>query len=138
VGSIENSQVVSISVTDKDPERAAEIANTTARVFKEVIPTIMEFNGVRLLSDAKVNSWPINQKGDRWPLIGLIAGIVIGVGFIFLLDSLDDSLRTENEIEEILELPVLGRVPKQSKRNLNKRVNKEVRLEARGETSGFN
>ena len=54
VQSIDTSQVVSIGVVDTDPELAANIANTTAKVFKEEIPNIVGFNNIQLLSDAKV------------------------------------------------------------------------------------
>ncbi|MFK9089963.1 YveK family protein [Bacillus salipaludis] len=137
VSSVDNSQVVSISVTDTDPNRAADIANTTAKVFKQEIPTIMDFNDVRLLSDAKVNPWPINQSQNKLIIIGFIAGLVIGIGLVFLLDSLDDSLRSEHEVEEMLGLPVLGRVPKMHKKNLKKKNVKQVELEVRGETIGY-
>ncbi|MFJ7728179.1 YveK family protein [Neobacillus sp. NPDC097160] len=137
VSSVDNSQVVSISVTDTDPNRAADIANKTARVFKQEIKTIMNFDNVRILSDAKVNPWPINQSQNKLIIIGFIAGLVIGIGLVFLLDSLDDSLRSEREVEEMLGLPVLGRVPKMHKRNLKKKNFKQIGLEGRGETIGY-
>ncbi|EKN69408.1 lipopolysaccharide biosynthesis protein [Neobacillus bataviensis LMG 21833] len=137
VASVDNSQVVSISVTDTDPNRAADIANTTAKIYKQEIPTIMDFNDVRLLSDAKVNPLPINQSQNKLILIGFIAGLVIGIGLVFLLDSLDDSLRSEREVEEMLGLPVLGRVPKMHKRNLKKKNITQIELEVGGETIGY-
>ncbi|MDR7239992.1 YveK family protein [Neobacillus drentensis] len=137
VTSVDSSQVVSISVTDTDPERAAKIANTTARVFKEQIPNIMDFKDVRLLSDAKVNPSQINKSQNNTTLIALIAGLVLGIGLVFLLDSLDETLRTDQEVEGMLELPVLGRVSKSTKKNLKRKYVKQVNLEARGETIGF-
>ena len=56
VQSIDASQVVSISVVDTDPKMAANIANTTAKVFKEEILNIVGFNNVQLLSDAKIDT----------------------------------------------------------------------------------
>jgi capsular polysaccharide biosynthesis protein len=136
VASVDNSQVVSISVTDTDPDRAAKIANTTAKVFKEEIPTIMDFKDVRFLSDAKVNPWPINQSQNKLIIIALLAGLVIGIGLVFLLDSLDDTLRLDREVEEMLGLPVLGRVSKMNKKNLKRKYVKQFELELRGETIG--
>jgi capsular polysaccharide biosynthesis protein len=137
VASVDNSQVVSISVIDTDPNRAAQIANITAKVFKEEIPTIMDFKDVRILSDAKVNPWPINQSQNKLIAIALIAGLVIGIGLVFLLDSLDDSLRSDREVEEILGLPVLGRVSKMHKKNLKKKNVKQAELEVRSDTVGY-
>ncbi|WP_409290504.1 YveK family protein [Peribacillus sp. SCS-37] len=120
VMSIENSQVVNIAVVDTDPSMAAAIANTTAQVFKDEIVTIMGFKGVKILSPAEVETAPINERSNKVILIGLIAGIIGGIGLTFLLDSLDDSLRSEELAEELFEVPVLGRVsrikPKKDKK----------------------
>jgi capsular polysaccharide biosynthesis protein len=137
VESIDNSQVVSIGVTDTDPNRAAQIANTTAKVFKDEVPNIMNFNGVRLLSEARVNPWPINQSQNKMIMIYLVIGLVIGIGLVFLLDSLDDSLRLVSDVEELLELPVLGKVSKMHKKNLKRKNVKQVELEVGDETIGY-
>ncbi|MGE8204553.1 YveK family protein [Heyndrickxia sp. NPDC080065] len=130
VQSIDNTQVFSISVTDRDPNQAAKIANTTAKVFKKEISNIVDFKDVRFLSEAKVNPWPINQNQYRFILILFIVGVVLGIGLVLLLDSLDDTIRKELDIEEILGLPVLGKVSKMSKKNVKKKLIK--RFELRG------
>ncbi|MGX2961395.1 YveK family protein [Peribacillus sp. JNUCC 23] len=135
VESIANSQVTSISVVDTDPSLAAQIANTTASVFKAEIPKIRDFNGVRLLSEAKVNPYPINENQNRTIVIFFVFGLVVGIGLVFLLDSLDDTIQSEQEVEELLGLFALGSVPKMNKKNI-KRENKEGVLDLRGETIG--
>lgn len=116
VQSIDTSQVVSISVIDSDPTLAASIANTTAKVFKEEIPNIIGFQDVQLLSEAKVVPVPINDSGNRMIMIGFIIGLVAGIGLVFLLDSLDDSVKSENDVEVFLGVPVLGKVPKMTRK----------------------
>ncbi|WML47794.1 Wzz/FepE/Etk N-terminal domain-containing protein [Neobacillus sp. PS3-34] len=116
IQSIDNSQVVSIGVTDTNPKRAAEIANTVSRVFKEQIPNIVGFKDVKLLSDAKVNPWPINQNQNKIIMISSIVGVVMGIGLIFLVDSLDDTIRSEIDLEAALGLPVLASTSKIKKR----------------------
>jgi capsular polysaccharide biosynthesis protein len=135
VQSVEASQVVSINVVDTDPVIAAEIANTTAKVFKEEVPNIIEFNDVRNLSEAKVNPYPINGNQDRTILIAIIIGLVAGVGIAFLLDSFDDTIRSEREIEELLGIPVIGHVSKMNKKNIKKKGHYEIELNLRGETN---
>lgn len=132
--SINNSQVVRITVIDPDPVLAAEIANTTARVFKKEIRNIVNFHDVNFLSEAKVNKTPINSKGNRTVYIAFIMGLIAGVGFIFLLHSLDDTVKSKREVEEEIGLPVLGTVSKMTKRNINKKKQKQPETEYRGET----
>ncbi|MCS0826136.1 capsular biosynthesis protein [Cytobacillus firmus] len=138
VDSIDDTQVVKITVTDTNPERAADIANTTAKVFIEEIPNIMGFEDVRVLSEAKINPIPINEDNQNKIIIAaFIFGIIAGVGLIFLIDSLDDSIKSEKDIESVLGIQVLGSVSKINKKNVNKRKNRQTKLEFRGETIGF-
>lgn len=136
VGSIDETQVVKISVIDVNPELAAEIANTTASVFIQEIPSIMDFDDVRVLSDAQVNPMPINESNENKILgAAIIGGIVIGIGLIFLVDSLDESIRSEQEVEELLEVPILGSVSIMSKKNINK--TKKINVNNRGDSIGI-
>ncbi len=116
---IDESQVVSISVVDTSPERAAKIANTTAEVFKEEVPKIINFNQVSILSSAEIQPEPINGEANRSRtiIITFIFGIVAGIGFAFFLDSLDETIKSEKDVEAFLELPVIGKVSKINKKN---------------------
>jgi len=125
VYSIDDSQVVRISVTDTDSKRAVEIANETAKVFSNKIPSILKFEDIRILSKAKENPSPINESSsNKVILAAFVFGIVIGIGLLFLIDSLDDSIKSESDIEMILGIQVLGSVSSMNKRNINKRKNK--------------
>ena len=133
VQSIDGSQVVSISVIDTDPIMAASIADTTATVFKEEIPKIVGFNDVQLLSEANVNPYPINDTGNRTFIISIILGLVLGIGLVFFLDSLDDTVQSVQDVEDYLGTPVLGNVSKMKKHNFKKRNKTEKQLENGGE-----
>jgi capsular polysaccharide biosynthesis protein len=133
VESIDETQVVKISVIDTNPNRAAEIANTTAEVFIEEIPSIMDFEEVRVLSEAKINPLPINQDNQHKIIItAFIFGVAVGIGLIFLIDSLDDSIKSERDIEMMLGIQVLGCVSKMNKKNINKRKSRQTNVEFRG------
>lgn len=137
VASIESSQVVSISVVDTDPILAAKIADATAQVFKDEVPNIIGQDYIRLLSKAKVDPSPINQKNNNKLFIAIIGGIVVGIGLAFLFESMDDKIRSEREIESLFGVPVLGRVSKMNNKNIKKKNNRQSDLAQRGEIIGF-
>lgn len=112
VTSIDNSQVVNIGVVDSDPEQAAAIANTTARIFKEEVPSIINFDKVHFLSNAKEDLTPINENHTKLLIAAIGLGVIVGIGFAFLLDTLDRSIRSTADIESIIGIPVIGRVSK--------------------------
>jgi Mrp family chromosome partitioning ATPase/capsular polysaccharide biosynthesis protein len=53
----------------------------------------------------------IRPRPMRTTLLGLVFGIVIGIGLAFLWEALDTRVRTAEEIEERLRLPLLARLP---------------------------
>ncbi|MEO3945373.1 Wzz/FepE/Etk N-terminal domain-containing protein [Gorillibacterium sp. CAU 1737] len=113
VSSVDNTQVVLVTVTDHDQALAASIANSTVRQYKAAIARLLNFSEITILSEAKTDASPrpINPSDEnRLILIGLAAGLVLGVGASFLRDTLDDSLRTEKRTKEVLGMPVLGQV----------------------------
>jgi capsular polysaccharide biosynthesis protein len=120
VGILDDSKVVNISVIDTDPNRAAEIANTTAEEFKTEITRLLDFSDMEIFSRAKINSNPINEDKSKSGIIGLIFGLIAGIGFVFFLESLDDTVRSQKDVEDYLGLPVVGRISKMSKKNIKK------------------
>lgn len=113
VGSEKDSQVVNLSVQDKDPKMAADLANVTAEVFKDQIVDIMKIKNVSILAHATVeqNPQPIKPRPLLNIAIALVVGLMAGVGIAFLLEYLDNTVKTEQDIEKILGLPVLGVIP---------------------------
>jgi len=99
VSSLESSQVVSISVVDTEPVRASQIADTTAEIFKEEVPKIVGKDYIRVLSKAKVNPVSINPKTNNKLLYGIIGGIVVGIGLVFFLETMDDRIRSKKRLK---------------------------------------
>jgi capsular polysaccharide biosynthesis protein len=110
VGSEKDSQVVNMSVQDPDPKVAAQIANKTAEVFKKEIINIMQVNNVSILAKADVgeNPSPIKPQKAMNVAIAIVVGLMLGVGLAFLLEYFDNTIKNEQDIERILELPILG------------------------------
>ena len=135
VETIQESRVIQIIVQDANPELATKIANTVPTVYQEAVAKLFNFNDVEILSEAVVqeNPLPINPHNNRLVIISSVFGLVVGIGFVFLLDSMDNRVRSERSIEKLLKLPVLGSVSKINKQSLS---NKKKRLTIRGDTIG--
>ncbi|PEE78047.1 capsular biosynthesis protein [Priestia megaterium] len=110
VSSAKDSQVVEIIVQDPSPHVAARIANKTAEVFQTQISKIMNIDNVSVLSKAEVKGAvaPIKPQPLLNIAIAIVVGLMVGIGLSFLLEYLDNTLKTEQDIENLLELPVMG------------------------------
>ena len=126
VSSEEDSQVVNLTVQDTNPQMAADIANETAEVFREKIFTLMNIDNVNILSKAKVeeNPAPIKPKPLLNMALALVVGLMLGIGIAFLLEYLDNTIKSEQDIERLLQVPVLGAVAAFDHTNKKKEVSR--------------
>ncbi|WP_053365613.1 YveK family protein [Bacillus sp. FJAT-27245] len=140
VASEKDSQVVTISVQDENPEMAAKIANTIAAVFQQEIAAIMNVDNVSILAKAEVTEGqaPVQPKPLLNMVAALVVGLMAGVGLAFLLEYFDNTIKTEKDVERVLGLPVLGIIPviEDVKFRTKKAPNSVKTLETRGETVG--
>jgi capsular polysaccharide biosynthesis protein len=114
VTSKNESQVITIIVDDPDYELAVDIVNKIATVFEKQVMEIMKIDNVELFppSVVKPNPEPIQPKPVLFAVVGFIAGIVIGLSTSFFLEAFSNTVTTEQEIEELLRIPVIGAVSK--------------------------
>lgn len=136
VDNVDGSLIVLLSVIDSNPQTAANIANKSVELYKIVGKETLGISNVRVLSDAEPNPTSINTKSNTMIYAAFLLGLALSVGLTFLLDTLDDTLRTENEIEELLQLNVLGHVSKIKRKDFSKNTKKQKSILVRGETVG--
>ncbi len=106
------SQVLRITVEDSSQAGAAEIANTVAEVFQEEVTQIMKIDNVSILTGAEVQENPSPVSPNTLLNMGLafILSIGLGIGISILLEFLDNTIKSEAEIEAELHIPVLGAI----------------------------
>ena len=123
VSNANNSQVLNISVQDENHAVAVDIANQVVEVFKEKIPTLMNVDNVNVLSAAEKvdNPSPIKPNKMLNIAIAFVLGLMVGVGLAFLLEYLDTTVKTEQDVEEIIGLPILGLVSPIDEKELKER-----------------
>ena len=114
VNNQEQSQVITITVTDESSANAEAIANEVATVFQTRVAEVMNVDNVSILAPADVGEdpSPVSPQPMINIAIGLILGALLGLGIAFLRAFLDKRLKTEEEIQKHLDLPVLGTVTK--------------------------
>jgi non-specific protein-tyrosine kinase len=72
----------------------------------------------RMLAPASVPDAPYAPDPKRSALVGFAVGLFAGIGLAFLLEQFDTRIRRPDQIAEILRQPILGRVPRISKKLL--------------------
>ncbi|MDF9760397.1 capsular polysaccharide biosynthesis protein [Peribacillus simplex] len=114
INSQENSQVFSLTVQDSNPTKAVEIANKVSATFQKEIKDIMNVDNVSILAKAEIkdNPAPVKPNPVLNIAIAVVVGLMAGVGLAFLLEYMDNTIKDEDDIEKLLELPILGSIQK--------------------------
>ncbi|HGJ9783341.1 TPA: capsular polysaccharide biosynthesis protein CpsC [Streptococcus pneumoniae] len=106
-----DTRIVSISVNDRVPEEASRIANSLREVAAQKIISITRVSDVTTLEEARPEISPSSPNIKRNTLIGFLAG-VIGTSVIVLhLELLDTRVKRPEDIENTLQMTLLGVVP---------------------------
>ena len=112
VDALEDTEILKLSVTDSDPKRAANIANSLATVFEAEITKIYKINNVSIIDTAQVNENPSNNTLIRDLVLAIMVGFVATSAVIFIIYYFDDTLRFTESIESDIEMPVIAKVYK--------------------------
>lgn len=109
------SQILNITVENESREAAGKVANEIANVFSNDVNKIMNVDNVSILSKADNNGNKASPKPLTNAVVGVFLGLIVALIIIFLKEILDKRIKTEEDVEELLDLPVLGTIQDFSK-----------------------
>ena len=114
---VKDTQIISVNVVDSVPARAMDIANETANIFKSSIGDIMKVDNVQILDGATIPVEPVSPNISKNTLVCAIIGFIIGIIISLFKELYDISIKSVDEVEEYLNLPVIGVLPDIKKGN---------------------
>lgn len=106
-----DTRIVSISVTDRAPEEASRIANSLREVATQKIISVTRVSDVTTLEEARPATSPSSPNIRRNTLVGFLAGAVVMVVTVLLVELLDTRVKRPEDIEDVLQIALLGVVP---------------------------
>ena len=112
VTSVEDTELIEITVSNENPEYAAKIANEIAKVFEEKIAKeIYNINNVHIVDEAVVEAEPSNVNHAKNIVIFAFIGAVVAVMYVLIANMLDTTVKTQEDIEKSIKIPVLASIP---------------------------
>lgn len=110
----QDTQVLEIKAENKDSKEAAAIIDAVTSAFVEEAKVSFPTGGsIEILDRAKVPEEPIKPKKALNVAIAFFLGLMVSVGLAFVLEYMDKTIKTEEDVERYLGLPVIGIIPKQ-------------------------
>lgn len=111
----QNSQIINISVIDKDPKNAKVIADEIGKVFSSKVLEYYDMSNVNILDKAEESKRPYNINVPKQIIISLFIGFVLSAGGYFLIYYFDRSIKSSEQIENKIGFPILGTVQESKK-----------------------
>lgn len=106
-----DTRILEITVNDSDPEMAKSIVDELSTVASEFIGDQMEVVPPKIIEEGEVPTEKTSPSTVKNVLIGALAGFVIAAGIVVVMTVMDDTIKTEDDIERYLGLPTLASVP---------------------------
>ena len=106
-----DTRIISITVRDKDPQVASELANTVKEVSADQIKEVTKIDDVTTLEEAKAATSPSSPNIPKNGILATVLGFIIAVAGVVLFELLDDRIKRAEDIEDGMGLVLLGVVP---------------------------
>ena len=106
-----DTRILSITAIDKDPEMAKKIADTLAKTSADFIGDKMEVIPPKIIEVGKIATERTSPSVMKNSAIGFLLGFLACAAIVVVYAVMDDTIKTEEDIEKYLGVSVLAKVP---------------------------
>ena len=115
VSAVNNTEIIKITVNNEDGVVAKNIANMTATIFTDEIVNLYNMENVNILDEAIVTNKPYNINVVKQIIIYFMIGFILATGILFVIYYFDRTIKSVEQVEQKIKLPILGSVQDNSK-----------------------
>ena len=115
VSSVNNTEIIKITVADSNPIEAKNVANVTANFFSKEVVKLYNMNNVNVLDEANEANEPYNINISKQVIIYFFIGIIIALSILFIIFYFDRTIKSVEQVEQKIKLPILGGVEEYKK-----------------------
>ena len=107
-----STRLISVDVEGLDPAMTANVANAIAFNLSECILDVMKVENISIIDTAVPPVSPSGPQSLRNTALAGVIGLVASVGLVLLIEAMNTKIRTADDVQEFLKLPVLSQIPK--------------------------
>lgn len=116
VENVNETEIIKITVSSVDAKEAKKIANETAEIFQDEVKDIYNLENVSIVDNAVLAKAPYNINILKESVIYIALGMVLSCGVIFVIYYFDNTIKSIDQVEKRLGVPVIGTVPSVGKK----------------------
>lgn len=111
VVTLADTQILQIKYESTNPEESMKVIKEIKEEFMKTAVELVPNGNIQVLEEAVFPEKPVSPNKKMNIAIGLILGLMVGVGLAVLLEFLDNSFRSKEQLEKELDIPVIGTIP---------------------------
>lgn len=115
ISAVGETEVLQITVEHEDAVLAQQIANSLVKVSPPTIIRVIKAGSAEVIDTAKTPDKPVKPVVWQYVLLGAFLGLIFAVAIIFLRDFFDNTFKTEDDVRNALDLPVITSLPEIAK-----------------------
>lgn len=104
-------RVITLSVTGPDPQAAANIANAYVQNISSTAQSVMDVQAVNVIDAASAPTSPSGPNRPLYIVVALLVGLFLAVAIVVIADMVNTKVRSDEDVEELLGIPVVGHFP---------------------------
>lgn len=112
VAPISDTRIMKISVTGKNRELVDDVANSIGHHFKINAMKIMDLDNIEVVDKAQEQTEPSAPNKIASVIIAAVVAFVLTLAIVLLVEVLNTTIRTPEDVENVLGLPILAKIPK--------------------------
>ena len=98
-------------MTGPNPQVAADVANDMVENVSEVAQDVMSIEAVNSIDSAVAPTNPSGPRRALYVAVAALAGLFVAIAIVVVADMLNTKIRGQHDLEEIVPVPVIGRIP---------------------------
>lgn len=106
-----DTRILEIAVQSVDPVKARDIADKVTITFRDKVAELMNMANINIIDLARIPTRPVSPNVGYNIFLSFIIGLLVALAVIFIVDFLDDTVKTSEDVEKYLNLKVLGIIP---------------------------
>ncbi len=103
-------EILRITAVTKNPKLSANLCNIMADVAPDFIIRVVGAGSVEKIGDAKIYYGKVSPNVSRNTMLGFLAGGVIAVAIVLLINALDNTVKEANELNGKYQKPIIGEI----------------------------
>lgn len=105
-----------ISYTSTDKELAKDVVEAITEEFMITAKNLIQTGNISVFESVKLPESPVSPNKKMNIAISFLLGLMVGIGLAFLLEYMDNTFKTKEQLEEFMSIPVVGIIPDSDKK----------------------